>query len=166
MSLNNEEMAVIMTCAHDAVQQVLANSIGDTRAKYMQLVYEFAVRRRAPMLMTSTGLAEAVTLCFGDENSQVFTERLQFAFFSYWGSVERIGELCDVLSWSAGISDVITGGRHSVVPKQIRDRTANRQEVKQVLEDNSWLIPYLLLPMVIHVDLDNDGKVKSVRQKE
>lgn len=158
----SEEMTDVVQSMNNAIQQILSNSIADTRTKISLFISNVVLRWPMATIVSAQGLEGVVGEVFGDATHRDFVLNLQYHFMSYWGQYDRYSELCKLLALSASQPKLLKGSG-CLIPRELTDRLSDPVDVEKVLLDNPWLVVTMLLPL--SVSLDIDGEKVSLKSK-
>lgn len=152
MSYTNADTDNVAAAIQSAWKTVESQVSADTRAKLHEWMMSYIIGEKPYLWASPENLPRIVAMIYGDEIARDFVHTLQFHFFLRWGEAsEKFTGLVDVLSWSVGAygmeSERSTRSKedHGAIPEDIRMRLSSREDVKELLTDNPWLVCLLLL---------------------
>lgn len=166
MSYTNADTDVVAGAIQSAWQTIEAQIAPETRIKLHQWLMNFIVGEKPYLWAAPDNVPRIVQMVYADELVRDFVHTLQFHFFLRWGEASaKFTGLVDVLSWSVGshgLDTEQTGRRkedHGAIPEDIRMRLSSREDVKELLLDNPWMVCLLLLRSF--VSLVDPAKLRS-----
>lgn len=167
MSYTNGDTDIVAGAIQSAWRTVESQVSVETRAKLYQWMMNYIVGEKPYLWATPENVPRIVAMIYGDEIARDFVHTLQFHFFLRWGEAsEKFTGLVDVLSWSVGAHGLDTEHLarsrkedHGAIPEDIRMRLSSREDVRDLLLDNPWLVCLLLLRSF--VSLVDPAKLRS-----
>lgn len=167
MEYTNEDTEIVAGAIQSAWLTINAQVSPETLQKLNEWLGGFILTDKPYLWATLEGVQSTIKMVYADELLRDFTHMLQFHFFLRWGEASaKFTGLVDVLSWSVGAFALETerngSGRkedHGAIPEEIRTRLASREDVRELLQDNPWMVCLLLLRSFI--TLVDPAKLKT-----
>jgi hypothetical protein len=167
MSYTNADTDIVGGAIQAAWRTVEGQVSPETRLKLYEWLMNFISGEKPYLWASPENIPRIVQMVYSDELVRDFVHSLQFHFMLRWGEAStKFTGLVDVLSWSIGSHGLDTehSGRnrkedHGAIPEDIRMRLSSREDVKELLLDNPWMVCLLLLRSF--VSLVDPTKLKS-----
>jgi hypothetical protein len=167
MDYTNADTANVVSAIQGAWRTVEGQVGESTRLKLYEFMLSFLSAEKPYLWATPQNVSRIVQMIYADEIVRDFTHMLQYHFFLRWGEgKQKFTGLVDVLSWSVGAFALDTEqsarGRkedHGAIPENIRSHMSSREDVKDLLLDNPWMVCLLLLRSF--VSLVDPSKIRS-----
>lgn len=166
MSYTNADTDIVGGAIQAAWRTVEGQVSPTTRLTLYEFLTSFIGSEKPYLWASAENLPRIVQMVYGDEIVRDFVLSLQFHFMLRWGEAStKFTGLVDVLSWSIGSHglDSEQSGRrkedHGAIPEDIRMRLSSREDVRELLLDNPWMVCLLLLRSF--VSLVDPAKLRS-----
>lgn len=166
MSYTNADTDLVAGAIQSAWRTVEGQVSAETRAKLHTWMVNYIVGEKPYLWASPENVPRIVAMIYADEMVRDFVHTLQFHFFLRWGEAStKFTGLVDVLSWSVGAYGLDTERSarnkedHGAIPEDIRMRLSSREDVRDLLLDNPWLVCLLLLRSF--VSLVDPSKLRS-----